>query len=61
MYPYRTTAEEVAGISALPEEDRERWFEQVMLESFEGWLELADKRLAGTEIRCFVMPGNDDP
>ena len=61
MYPYRTTAEEVAGITALPEEERERWFEQVMLDSFKSWLELADARLAGTEIRCFVMPGNDDP
>jgi Icc-related predicted phosphoesterase len=61
MYPYRTTAAEVAGISALAEEERERWFEQVMLESFKGWLELAEERLTGTEIRCFVMPGNDDP
>jgi len=61
MYPYRTTAEEVAGIAALPEEERERWFERVMLRAFQGWLEVADERLAGTEIRCFVMPGNDDP
>ena len=61
MYPYRTTAKEVAGISALSEEQKERWFEQVMLKSFRGWLELADDRLAGTDIRCFVMPGNDDP
>ncbi len=61
MYPYRTTAREVAGIAALPEEERERWFEQVMLDSFKGWLELAEERLTGTETRCFVMPGNDDP
>lgn len=61
MYPYRTTAEEVASISALTEGERERWFEQVMLESFRGWLTLADGRLEGTDIRCFVMPGNDDP
>jgi Icc-related predicted phosphoesterase len=61
MYPYRTTAEEVAGIAAFSEEEQERWFEQVMLESFRGWLELADERLGGTEVRCFVMPGNDDP
>lgn len=61
MYPYRTTAEEVAGIAALSEEQQERWFERVMLDSFRGWLELADDRLAGTDVRCFVMPGNDDP
>jgi uncharacterized protein len=61
MYPYRTTTEEVAGIAALPEDERERWFERVMLEAFRGWLELAEERLEGTDIRCFVMPGNDDP
>jgi uncharacterized protein len=61
MYPYRTTADEVAGISTLSEEEQERWFEQVMLQSFRGWLALADDRLDGTDIRCFVMPGNDDP
>jgi Icc-related predicted phosphoesterase len=61
MYPYRTTAEEVAGIAALTEPERERWFEQVMLDSFKRWLELADERLTGTETRCFAMPGNDDP
>ena len=61
MYPYRTSAVEVAGIAALAEEERERWFERVMLQAFRGWLEVADERLAGTEIRCFVMPGNDDP
>jgi uncharacterized protein len=61
MYPYRTTAEEVASISALSESEQERWFEQVMLESFRGWLTMADGRLEGTDTRCFVMPGNDDP
>ena len=34
MYPYRTTAAEVASISALSEEEQERWFEQVMLQAF---------------------------
>jgi uncharacterized protein len=61
MYPYRTTVEEVSRIGDLAEADRERWFEGVMLRTFEHWLELADERLAGTDVRCFVMPGNDDP
>ena len=30
MYPYRTTAQEVASISALSEDEQERWFEQVI-------------------------------
>jgi uncharacterized protein len=61
MYPYRTTADEVARISQLPEAEQEQWFEGVMLETFERWMKLADERLDGTDIRCFVMPGNDDP
>jgi uncharacterized protein len=61
MYPYVTSAAEVSRISGLSEAEREAWFEQVMLRTFEGWLELADERLAGSDVRCFVMPGNDDP
>src|SRR5690348_4468922 len=61
MYPYRTTAAEVARISGLPEAEREEWFETVMVHTFDQWIALADVRLEGTDIRCFVMPGNDDP
>jgi len=61
MYPYRTTHAEVDRIAGLPEEQREQWFESVMLHTFGEWIKLADERLAGTGIRCFVMPGNDDP
>jgi uncharacterized protein len=61
MYPYRTTAEEVARIAGLSEGEQERWFEGVMLDTFRRWMALADERLEGTDIRCFVMPGNDDP
>jgi Icc-related predicted phosphoesterase len=61
MYPYRTTHAEVDRIAGLPEEEREQWFESVMLHTFGEWIKLADERLAGTETRCFVMPGNDDP
>jgi Icc-related predicted phosphoesterase len=61
MYPYRTTHAEVDRIAGLPEEERERWFESVMLHTFGEWIKLADDRLAGSGIRCFVMPGNDDP
>ena len=61
MYPYRTTAEEVARIAGLPEAEREEWFESVMVTTFDEWIALADERLEGTGMRCFVMPGNDDP
>jgi len=61
MYPYRTTREEVDRISGLSEQERESWFESVMLKTFDEWIALADERLEGSGVRCFVMPGNDDP
>lgn len=61
MYPYRTTASEVARIAGMSEDEQAAWFEGVMLDTFDTWIHLADERLAGTETRCFVMPGNDDP
>lgn len=61
MYPFRTTHEEVTRIGALSEAERELWFERVMLETFSGWLELADQNLAEDPCPCFIMPGNDDP
>jgi Icc-related predicted phosphoesterase len=61
MYPHRMSAAEAVRVAALPEEQRESWFAQVMLETFERWLALADERLQGSDVRCFLMPGNDDP
>jgi uncharacterized protein len=61
MYPYRMSAAEIRRVAELPEEERERWFAQVTLENFERWLALAEERLADSEVRCFLMPGNDDP
>lgn len=61
MYPHRMAAPELDRVRALSAEERERWFEGVMLETFVRWLALAPERLAGSDARCFVMPGNDDP
>lgn len=36
-------------------------FEKLMRTSLEEWFEFADKKLNGTGITCYVMPGNDDP
>ncbi len=61
MYPYRMSAEEVRRVAELPEQEREQWFARVMMETFERWLALAEERLAQSDVRCFLMPGNDDP
>jgi uncharacterized protein len=60
MYPHRMAAAEVERVAGLSTEEREHWFGDVMRRTFDTWLALADDRLAG-DVRCFVMPGNDDP
>jgi uncharacterized protein len=58
-YPFRVTREELHELS----ENEPLWhalFEKHMLATVQHWMELADERLAGTGIRCFVCPGNDD-
>src|SRR5438128_2705695 len=58
-YPFRTTSREVQELH----ENEARWhglFEEEMLKTVERWMQLADEKLAGTSIRCFVCPGNDD-
>ena len=61
MYPHRMDAAEVERVAALSEDAREAWFAEVMLVTFERWLALAEDRLGDSPVRCFVMPGNDDP
>jgi uncharacterized protein len=61
MYPHLMTREEVERVAALTEDEREAWFEEVMLKTFGEWLALAPDRLGDSDVRCFVMPGNDDP
>lgn len=61
MYPHRMSSEEVARVASLSEDEREEWFAEVMLHTFNDWLDLAGERLEGSGARCFVMPGNDDP
>jgi Icc-related predicted phosphoesterase len=59
-YPYDTTPDEVAALEA----DRgavERLFEAKMTETLERWLQIADERLAGTDVRVYLGPANDDP
>jgi Icc-related predicted phosphoesterase len=41
-------------------ERREQRFRQVVAADIQRWVELAEERLRGTGIRCFITPGNDD-
>ena len=58
-YPFRTTPEEVHELSQN-EGRANDLFHELMLRRVEEWIALADERIAGTDLRCFVCPGNDD-
>ena len=58
-YPYRTTPDEIAELDANPERVDELFVREVF-KTAEQWLAYADEKLAGTGIRCYVAPGNDD-
>ncbi len=59
-YPYVTTREEMEMVVGDPEAER-ALFTRLKTEVVRQWMALADKRLVGTGVRCFVMAGNDDP
>jgi Icc-related predicted phosphoesterase len=59
FYPHLTEPKEVEELSAKPELVHEL-FKKLMKESIEGWMKLAEERLKGTGIKCYVSPGNDD-
>ncbi len=60
LYPHRMTDAQVDEVAQMDEQQREQWFAEVMLVTFRRWLELAEERL-DDDVRCFMMPGNDDP
>ncbi len=60
LYPTRLTPEEVQAFK----EDRslvEKRFAVLAKERLARWLDIAEERLRGTGIHCYVQPGNDDP
>jgi uncharacterized protein len=59
FYPYLTDPKEFEELSANPDLVKQL-FKKLMKESIEGWMKLAEERLKGTGISCYVSPGNDD-
>ncbi len=60
LYPVRVTPEEVEAIR----QDRslvEQRFGQLATERLTRWLDIAEERLRGSGVRCYIQPGNDDP
>lgn len=60
MYPLILDEEEARRL----EEDsarRGQAFEEALLDELRLWVKLADERLADSDTRAYVIPGNDDP
>lgn len=60
MYPLIVDPDEARAL-ATDAARRDEAFERALLDELRLWIELADERLAGTETRAYVIPGNDDP
>jgi len=59
FYPYHCRPDELARMEADPAY-ADRVFRRVMRDAVARWVRLAEERLRGTGVRCFIMPGNDD-
>ncbi len=58
-YPHIVTPEEMAELEADPVKVN-ALFTKVMCETVERWMHIAEDRLRGTGVKCFISPGNDD-
>jgi len=59
LYPYRINKKEMEEFEANTAKVDEL-FNTLMFQSVEKWMKIADERLSGKKIKCFVCPGNDD-
>jgi Icc-related predicted phosphoesterase len=57
---YIVTIDEDGLLELQDEQHRDRVFREVVRKSIEDWVALAEERLRGTGVRCFMAPGNDD-
>ncbi len=58
-YPFRTDPDALVELES-DEKLRDELFHEKMLATVERWMQMADEKLEGTGIECFVSPGNDD-
>ncbi|MGH9020892.1 MAG: metallophosphoesterase family protein [Acidimicrobiales bacterium] len=59
FYPTRITPDELATLNA-EDGSIDRRFTVEMVNTLDRWLDMADSKLQGGEIPCFVNGGNDD-
>ena len=59
QYCFITTEAQMSELSA-DKAKVEKIFSECMLSVLNGWVALARERLRGTEVKCYISPGNDD-
>ncbi|MBL8089880.1 MAG: hypothetical protein KF758_13325 [Anaerolineales bacterium] len=58
-YPYMTNPDEIAELEKDPERVSKIFLQEV-LKVVQQWMEIADRKLAGTGMKVYCCPGNDD-
>ena len=58
-YPYLTDPDEISELEKNPERVGPI-FKQEVLKVVQQWMDLADKKLDGTDLKVYCSPGNDD-
>jgi len=58
-YPYMTEPDEVEKLSN-DKRLQDELFSRLMVDGVNRWVHIAEERLKGTNIKCYISPGNDD-
>jgi uncharacterized protein len=58
-YPYLTNPDEIAELEKDPDRVGQIFLQEV-LKVVQQWMDLADKKLDGTDMKIYCCPGNDD-
>ena len=58
-YPYTSNPQETEILSN-DKKQLDELFSRVMVEGVKRWVRIAEERLKGTNVKCYISPGNDD-
>jgi hypothetical protein len=59
QYCFVTNPKEIEELNASTER-MDQVFNECILATLSSWLALAEERLKGTNVKCYISPGNDD-
>jgi len=59
FYPFLTSDNDLESFNSHPEKVHDL-FNEMMLKRMQEWVQLIEQNLKGSEIKCCVLPGNDD-